>query len=61
MDQQEVVQDNTHFIQKVQKLGDENSLPVPGLKIGTLDVDVLDPNIDGSPAMDQALHDAHWT
>ena len=56
----EVVQDSTHFIQEVQKLGDEISLSDPGLKIGTLDVDALYPNIDRSLAM-EALQDALQT
>ena len=53
----EVVQDSTHFIQEIQKLGDEISLSDPGLKIGTLDVDALYPKIDRSLAM-EALQDA---
>ena len=56
----EVVQDSTHFIQEVQKLGDEISLSDPGLKVGTLDVDALYPNIDRSLAM-EALQDALQT
>ena len=53
----EVVQDTTHFIQEVNKLNDEGLFETSSIKIGTLDVDALYPNINRPLAM-EALEDA---
>ena len=53
----EVVQDTTHFIQEIDHLNEGGSFSSSSLRIGTLDVDALYPNINRDLAF-RAVEDA---
>ena len=49
----------THFTKEIEKLGEERVFSDNGVKIGTLDVDALYPNINRPLAM-EAIEDVYW-